>query len=282
MCLLAFAWKIHSRYRLVLAGNRDEFHDRPATPLAWWTDDPRILAGRDERAGGTWLGLARSGRIGAVTNFRDLEAPVVDAPSRGSLIPRFLTGATSPKEFLDDLRATSTRYSGFSLLTGGPRALYYFSNRGGGDPRPLAPGLYGLSNHLLDTPWVKVERVRERLSAALVNDTMETELLFDALDDREPAHVDQLPATGLSMEWERIVSAPFIVNPRYGTRCSTVVTVERTGRTVVIERRFDAAGIETGRSRQEFRSAEVPETWYAAEDPDEAAPEDAGFDASPE
>ena len=282
MCLLAFAWKVHPRYRLVLAGNRDEFHDRPSTPLGWWPDDPRILAGRDERAGGTWLGVARSGRIGVVTNFRDLEAPVEGAPSRGGLIPRFLTGATSPKEFLDDLRATSTRYSGFNLLTGGPRALYYFSNRAEAVPRPLSPGVYGLSNQLLDIPWSKVERLRERLVATLVQDTIEPDALFAALDDRKPAPTQALPATGLSQEWERIVSAPFIVHPRYGTRCSTVLTVERSGRTVVTERRFDAEGVESGRTRHEFRSADVPETWYGAEDPDEAAPRDAGFDASPE
>ncbi|HSN71338.1 MAG TPA: NRDE family protein [Steroidobacteraceae bacterium] len=282
MCLLAFAWKSHPRYHLVLAGNRDEFHDRAATPLGWWPDDPRILAGRDERAGGTWLGVARSGRIGVITNFRDLEQPVTDAPSRGGLIPRFLTGATSPKEFLDDLRATSTRYAGFSLLTGGPRALYYLSNRGMPEPRALAPGIYALSNHLLDTPWHKVERVRERLRQALVQDTVDAESLFAALDDREPAPVNELPATGLSPEWERLVSAPFIVHPRYGTRCSTVLIVERSGRTVVIERRFDPTGTETGRTRQEFRSADVPEVWYTAEDPDEAAPRDASFDTSPE
>ena len=130
MCLLVIAWKKHSRYRLILAGNRDEFHDRPAAPLNWWQDDARILAPRDLKANGTWVGVARSGRFGVVTNFRDLQAPAEFSPSRGTLVPRFLTGATSPKEFLDDLRGAAPRYSGFNLLVGGPRALYYFSNRG--------------------------------------------------------------------------------------------------------------------------------------------------------
>ena len=134
MCLLVLAWKHHPRYRLILAGNRDEFHDRPAAPLNWWQDDPRILGGRDLKAGGTWLGVARSGRFGVVTNYRDLQAPVEGAPSRGQLVPRFLTGATSPKEFLDDLRGAAPRYSGFNLLVGGTRALYYFSNRGPNAP----------------------------------------------------------------------------------------------------------------------------------------------------
>jgi uncharacterized protein with NRDE domain len=266
----------------VLAGNRDEFHGRPTSPLAWWPDDPRILAGRDEKAGGTWLGVARSGRFGIVTNFRDLEAPVEGVPSRGGLIPRFLTGATSPKEFLDDLRTSAARYSGFNLLVGGPRALYYFSNRARDVPRPLEPGLYGLSNHLLDEPWPKVERTRERLRAALVKDPVSTAELFDALTDRTPASDPHLPSTGLSQEWERIVSAPFIVNPSYGTRCSTVLTIERGGRTIVAERRFDPGGTEVGRTRHEFRSADVPESWYGAEDPDEAAPVDTSFDSSPE
>src|SRR5690606_24036364 len=113
MCLLVLAWKHHPRYRLILAGNRDGGHGRPAAPPGWWQDDPRILAGRDLKAGGTWLGVARSGRFGVVTNYRDLQAPVEGAPSRGQLVPRFLTGATSPKEFLDDLRGAAPRYSGF-------------------------------------------------------------------------------------------------------------------------------------------------------------------------
>jgi len=282
MCLVVVAWKTHPRYRLVLAGNRDEFHDRPASPLGWWPDDPRILAGRDQQAGGTWLGVARSGRFGVVTNFRDLQAPIEGAPSRGGLVPRFLTGATSPKEFLDDLRSASQRFSGFNLLVGGRRALYYFSNRGEAQPHALEPGIYGLSNHLLDTPWPKLERTRERFRATLVENEVAVEALFDILADRELAPATGLPSTGLPPEWERIVSAPFIVNPRYGTRCSTVLTVERSGGTALYERRFDEQGVETGRSRQEFRSTDVPEVWLEAEDPDEEAPQDAGFDTSPE
>lgn len=282
MCLLVLAWKFHPRYRLVLAGNRDEFHDRPAAPLGWWADDPRILAGRDLKAGGTWLGVARSGRFGVVTNYRDLQAPVESAPSRGHLIPRFLTGATSPKEFLDDLRGAAPRYSGFNLLVGGTRALYYFSNRGPSAPMALAPGIHALSNHLIDTPWHKVQRTRERLARVLAGADVEPEALFRMLADREPAPDDALPATGLPLEWERLVSAPFIVNERYGTRASYVLLVERNGRTVLHERRFDPSGMQTGTSRFEFKSAEVPEVWFAAEDPDEDVVADTSFDSSPE
>jgi uncharacterized protein with NRDE domain len=282
MCLLVIAWKAHPRYRLILAGNRDEFHDRPAAPLNWWQDDPRILAGRDLKANGTWLGVARSGRFGVVTNFRDLQAPVENAPSRGSLVPRFLTGATSPKEFLDDLRGAAPRYSGFNLLVGGTRALYYFSNRGPKAPTVLAPGVYGLSNHLLDTPWPKLVRTRKRFESLLTQPDPVIDDLFAMLADREPAAEQELPNTGLPAEWERVVSAPFIQNERYGTRCSSVLLVERNGRTVLHERRFDFLGVQSGTSRFEFKSVDVPEVWFEAEDPDEAVVTDTSFDSSPE
>jgi uncharacterized protein with NRDE domain len=283
MCLLVIAWKTHPKYRLVLAANRDEFHDRAAAPLSWWQDDPRILGGRDLKAGGTWLGVARSGRFGVITNYRDLQAPVEGAPSRGQLIPRFLTGATSPKEFLDDLRGAALRYSGFNLLVGGPRALYYFSNRGPASPRVLAPGVYGLSNHLLDTPWPKLERTRNRFREMVSQPDLQPEELFAMLNDREPARPHEgLPSTGLPRDWERVVSAPFIVNERYGTRCSTVLLVERTGRTILHERRFDAAGMQTGTTRFEFKSVDVPEPWFEAEDPAAEVTTDTSFDSSPE
>jgi uncharacterized protein with NRDE domain len=282
MCLLVLAWKSHPRYRLILAGNRDEFHDRPAAPLGWWQDDPRILGGRDLKAGGTWLGVARSGRFGIVTNYRDLMAPVEGAPSRGNLVPRFLTGATSPKEFLDDLRGAAMRYSGFNLLVGGTRALYYFSNRGPKDPMALPPGVYGLSNHLLDTPWPKLARTRERFNALLNEPDIQSEDVFAMLADREQAPIDNLPSTGLPADWERVVSAPFIVNERYGTRCSSLLLVERNGRTVLHERRFDASGVQSGTSRFEFTSAEVPEVWFEAEDPNDTVNADTSFDSSPE
>ena len=282
MCLLLLAWKTHPRYRLILAGNRDEFHDRAATPLNWWQDDARILAGRDLKAGGTWLGVARSGRFGVVTNYRDLQAPIEAAPSRGNLIPRFLTGATSPKEFLDDLRGAAMRYSGFNLLVGGSRALYYYSNRGPKAPTALAPGVYGLSNHLLNTPWPKLTRTRDRFSQLLGDNEITPESLFTILADREQAPGDNLPSTGLPNDWERVVSSPFIVNERYGTRCSSVLLVERNGRTTLHERRFDSSAIQSGTSRFEFTSTEVPEVWFEAEDPDETIVPDTSFDSSPE
>jgi uncharacterized protein with NRDE domain len=282
MCLLVVAWKTHPRYRLILAGNRDEFHDRPAAPLGWWQDDPRVLAGRDLKAQGTWLGVARSGRFGVLTNFRDLQGPVEGAPTRGGLVTRFLTGATSPKEFLDDLRGAAPRYSGFNLLVGGPRALYYFSNRGAPKPQVLDPGVYALSNHLLDTPWPKVTRTRQRFQELLTQNEVRAEDAFALLADRELAAENELPNTGLPADWERAVSAPFILHGRYGTRCSSVLLVERNGRTILHERRFDSGGVQSGTTRFEFKSADVPDVWFEAGDPDEEHVGDPSFDTSPE
>jgi uncharacterized protein with NRDE domain len=259
MCLLVAAWKSHPHYRLIVAANRDEFHERPSAPLGWWNDDPRILSGRDLRASGSWMGVSRSGRFGVVTNFRDLEAaPSADAPSRGMLVARLLAGTHSPQEYLDDLRASAPHYAGFNLLAGGPRELCYFSNRDGAGVRTLETGIYGLSNHLLDAPWPKLRRTRARFAELLSGPDVETESLFDMLGDRRPAAENETPETGLPPEWERALSAPFVIHERYGTRCSTLLLVERDGRTIVHERRFDHGGAHTGTTRIEFTATDTP------------------------
>ncbi len=166
MCLLVVGWNSHPDYRLVIAGNRDEFHERPAAALGWWNDGPPVLAGRDLKASGTWLGLARDGRFGIVTNFRDVDPPPAGAPSRGELVPRYLRGPLTADRYLADLEGTAQSYGGFNLLLGGPQSLLYFSNRGDAPPRALAPGVYGLSNQWLDTPWPKLTRTRARFTGA--------------------------------------------------------------------------------------------------------------------
>jgi uncharacterized protein with NRDE domain len=254
MCLLVLAWLSHPRYRLVVAGNRDEFHDRPAAPLGWWTDVPGILAGRDLRAGGTWIGLSRSGRFGVVTNFRNVEAAApAGSPSRGELVPRFLGDSSAPGRFVEDLHDEAARFAGFNLLVGGPSALHYYSNVGDGGPRELPPGIYGLSNHRLDEPWPKLIRTRTRFAAALAQDDPAPADLLDLLADSEPAGPDAPAASGLPPELERALSAPFVRHERYGTRCSTLVRVEHGGRTIVHERRFDARGTQSGSSHFEFQ-----------------------------
>jgi uncharacterized protein with NRDE domain len=253
MCLLVLAWLKHSRYRLVVAANRDEFHDRPAAPLGWWNDDARVLAGRDLRAGGTWMGVTRQGRFGVVTNFRDLESPpAADAPSRGRLVPDFLSNDLEPAGFLERLNGSAAQFAGFNLLLATGRSLHYFSNRDASGPRELGPGLYGLSNHLLDSPWPKLIRTRERFVATIGSDEIDAARLFDALADREPADRASLPDTGLPPDWERALSSPFVLHGRYGTRSSTVLLAGHDGRTVVMERRFDATGRQTGATRIEF------------------------------
>ena len=254
MCLLVLAWLSHPRYRLVVAGNRDEFHDRPAAPLAWWNDAPEILAGRDLRAGGTWLGVTRSGRIGCLTNFRDADTtPPPDAPSRGALVTDYLRSGHPPAAHLDRLQEGARRYAGFNLLLGDRESLRYYSNVDGATSRELAPGIYGLSNHRLDEPWPKVLRTRERVAGVLAGAEPTAAELFAALTDATPDPCGIRPESDLPADLEQALTAPFVRHARYGTRSSTVVLVAHEGPSVVHERRYDPAGAQTGATRIEFR-----------------------------
>jgi uncharacterized protein with NRDE domain len=255
MCLLVFAWKAHPRYRLVMAANRDEFHDRPAAALGAWQDEPGILAGRDLRSGGTWMGAARPGRYAVVTNFRELEQPAAGAPSRGALVRGFLAGTDAPAEYCSGLSRTAADYAGFNLLAGDIETLHYYSNRNGQSSRLLEAGVFGLSNHWLDSPWPKLLRSRARLAGLIAADRLAPDSLFDLLADREPADLDEMPDTGLPPDWERALSSPFVVHDRYGTRCSTVLLIEHGGHASLLERRFDARGALTGASRVAFQGA---------------------------
>ena len=256
MCLLVLAWEAHPRYRLIVAANRDEFHERPAAPLQKWPAPNDMLAGRDLRANGTWLGLNRQRRFGVITNFRELQRPRPEAPSRGALIPEYLGGADNAAAFLTRLQPEAARYSGFNLLLADGDSLWYASNRAEQFARPLPPGVYGLSNEFLDTPWPKLVRVRRRFDAWLSDTTDAVEQsnaaatgLFALLDDRTPVTADeQLPKTGVPPEWERVLSAPFVLNPDYGTRCSTVVLLEPSGAGYIAERRFDPKGAQQGQT----------------------------------
>jgi uncharacterized protein with NRDE domain len=260
MCLLVLAWQHHPRYRLLVAANRDEYHDRPAAPLAPWDDAPEILAGRDLQAGGAWLGIDRERRFGTVTNFRELRRPRRNAPSRGRLVPDFLRGAASPLEYVHGLETDAAGYSGFNLLVANARELVYASNRGDGFARALSPGIHGLSNETLDAPWPKLMRVRRHFERIVARgDAVATGELFAVLADREPAGSDdELPATGLTLEWERLLSAPFVVNERYGTRCSTIFALEHAGALTLAERRFDARGEPSGETEYILNAGEWP------------------------
>ena len=249
MCLLLFAWRPDTTHRLVLAGNRDEFHERPAAPADWWGNG--AVGGKDLRAGGSWLAAHRSGRFAVVTNFRESIEEGRGPRSRGELVTGFLESDLSPEEFAREVARRGRDYAGFNLLLGSPAELAYLSNRGRG-PELLEPGVYGLSNHLLDTPWPKLERTRARF-AALLRERAPTGALLEMLADRAPAADGGLPDTGIGPEWERLLSSPFIVSLHYGTRCSTILKLLEDGEMQFIECRFDATGDNAGQS--EFRFA---------------------------
>jgi uncharacterized protein with NRDE domain len=260
MCLLVLAWRVHPRYRLVVAANRDEFHERPAAALAKWPAPGQILAGRDLRANGTWLGLDAARRFGVVTNYRELQRPRADAPSRGELIPRYLRAASGPQEYLAALADRAAEYSGFNLLLSDADSLWYGSNRATPFARALAPGVHGLSNESLDTPWPKLRRVRAGFEDWL-RDAPQADpgRLFALLADRTRASdASELPQTGLSREWEHVLSSPFVQDPDYGTRCSTVLMLEESGAGYLAERRFDARGMSVGETEFRLNAGEWP------------------------
>ena len=238
MCLIVFAYNIHPSYRLVLAANRDEFYERPSSSADFWKDHPDVLAGRDLKSGGTWLGITKNGKISAVTNYRDPLTFKSDALSRGKLVSRYLTGTHDCERYLKKIAPQIDRYNGFNLLLGDDDDLCVFSSRG--EKQKLKPGIYGLSNHLLDSPWPKVARSKRMLKAALAKkgDALE-EALFALLADRRVPSDDQLPSTGVGLEWERLLSTIFIESPIYGTRSSTVLLVGKNRRVRFVEKVFD-------------------------------------------
>jgi uncharacterized protein with NRDE domain len=261
VCLLVLAWRTHPGYRLVVAANRDEFHERAAAPLAKWPPPQDIIAGRDLRAQGTWLAVDRARRFGVVTNYRELQPPREGAPTRGDLIPNYLaTDPTlGPGEFLAGIAPVAAAYSGFNLLLADANSLWYGSNRVGSFARELRPGVYGLSNESLDTPWPKLERVRAGFEAQLRIADPSPAALFALLADRTAAHAATLTGSGgLPQEWERALSAPFVLHPRYGTRCSSVLLLKDSGQLYLAERRFDAHGASVGETEFDLNPGEWP------------------------
>ena len=238
MCLIVFALDCHPRYRLVLAANRDEYFSRPTAPAAFWQDAPQVLAGRDLEAGGTWLGVTRERRLAAVTYYREPSMPVHRPPSRGRLAADFLTGTMTPEDYLELLRRKERRYGGFNVLFGDESGLFCHTNRGDVSVRVL-PGIHGLSNGLLDTPWPKVVAARQQLEQLLRKETVEPEALFDLLADRRPYPDPLLPDTGFGIERERHLSPIFIAGSEYGTRSSTILLIDRGNRVTFVERTWD-------------------------------------------
>lgn len=237
MCLILFAQNAHPEYPIVFAGNRDEFYDRPTSAADFWDDAPHVLAGRDQRAGGTWAGVTLGGHWATVTNVRDQRPSRDDAPSRGHLVAKYLNEEPCPETYLQEVQTQADAFNGFNLLVGTAEEAYYFSNRNG-SPRSVPPGVHGMSNAQLDDPWPKVERGQTRLKEVLENDPVPEELL-SILDDRTPAPDEELPETGVGLKTERMLSPPFIEGESYGTRSSTVILIHRSGSLIFVERTFD-------------------------------------------
>jgi uncharacterized protein with NRDE domain len=223
MCLILFAYKVHPQYPLIVAANRDEFYRRPTASIHYWEDNPSILAGRDLEKMGTWMGVTTAGRFAALTNYRNPKEVTIGKQSRGELVADALIYDGDLKEYMQGLACRNQQYPGYNLLAGDASELYYYSNIGQ-ELQKLEPGVYGVSNHLLNTEWPKVKRGKEGLSQIITGDPeILVEELMVLLQHADPAPDEVLPKTGVSLEWERLLSPLFIQSEHYGTRSSTVL-----------------------------------------------------------
>ncbi|RDU35266.1 hypothetical protein DRW41_19330 [Neobacillus piezotolerans] len=252
MCLIVFAYKAHPRYRLIVAANRDESYARPTAAAHFWEDEPNILAGRDLEKMGTWMGVSTDGRFAALTNYRDpKQMNAAGKLSRGELVASFLKSGMRSGEYMAGLDAKGGLYPGYNLLADDGKSLYYFSNMEG-VAREVEPGIHGVSNHLLNTPWPKVVRGKSALDELLKRDSEELEEeLFTLLRDAEPAPDADLPDTGIGLEWEKVLSPLFIRSEGYGTRCSTVLLMG-DGELIYTERVYGGEGFTENRFRLPF------------------------------
>lgn len=238
MCLLAFNWNNHPKYKLILVANRDEFFERPSQSLHQW--ESGIYAGKDLRAGGTWLGMHPSGRFAALTNYRDLKNPRKYEKSRGDLVKNFLEGKLDPEAYLKDIAAEMDQYEGFNLLVGDERSLYYLSNKSRTGVQKLEPGLYGLSNAVLETPWGKLTKAKNNLSVHIQKEVYEPISLMKGQQSKDTEDPELLPDTGATPEQEILLSAQFInVGNYYGTVNGTVLLWDHSGNVEMVERVFD-------------------------------------------
>ncbi len=238
MCLIFFAIEKHSNYKLIVAANRDEFYNRQTAPAAFWQEQPNILGGRDLEAKGTWMAMTKTGRISMVTNYRDPHNINPKAPSRGQLVSDYLAAEMDPHLYLKQVEQVGKTYNGFNLIAGNGSDLYYYSNYSG-SPEKIEEGIHGLSNHLLDTPWPKVARGKEKWEALLDQPTLKPTELFGFLKDEQRAPDEQLPETGIGLDRERALSSMFIKTKGYGTRCSTVILIDHQNRAEFTERVYN-------------------------------------------
>ena len=261
MCLLIFAHRPDSDLPLIVAANRDEFHARPTAPAQFWEQHPQLLAGRDLEQGGTWMGITRAGRFAAITNYRDPSRTAPAPRSRGELPLDFLVGDSDPRDYARDLAPRAGDYAGFNLLLGDLDSLWYLNNSqpaGAGGPHRLEPGIYGLSNALLDTPWPKVELGKARLDQLLTERAPRHDDLLQVVADRQLASPEELHRQGMRGEMEQMLSAQFIVTSSYGTRSSTSLWLDAAGSAHWREQSFDAAGRLQGEVEEQFTLVATP------------------------
>jgi uncharacterized protein with NRDE domain len=237
MCLILFSYNIHAQYKLILAANRDEFYQRPTLPAQFWNNYPNLLAGKDLKGDGTWMGITRHGRFSAITNFREPENASKNAPTRGFLVRNFLEDDSNPENYLKMIKEDTQHYNGFNLIVGTREGIYYYSNRQN-KILEIRPGVHGLSNHLLNTDWPKVKKGKQLLNGMMLQYNLDVENLFSILQDRSNPPDHLLPNTGVSLEWERILSSIFIISHTYGTRSSTILLWDRKGNIDFFERTF--------------------------------------------
>ena len=243
MCLILFSYDTHPFYRVILAANRDEYYNRPTAPAAFLDDSPDVLGGLDLKHYGMWLGITRTGRLAAITNYRDPIADLPHARSRGFLVKEFLLGKESPRRYLQQVKSLGHQYNGFNLLVGDRSELFYYSNRGNRIQK-IKPGIHGLSNHLMDTPWPKIAKGKGVLKRLLgSNEKIDTEDIFAMLKDGVFPPDDLLPDTGVDLDWERTLSPLFITSEFYGTRSSSIVLISRGGEVTFMERTFIPEGV---------------------------------------
>lgn len=238
MCLIFFSLQRHPTYKLILAGNRDEFYKRQTAPADFWKDNTQILGGKDLEANGTWLAMTKTGKIGFITNYRDPKNINPSAPSRGKLVSDYLEKDMLPTIYLEQIEKRAGNYNGFNLIVGSADEFWYLSNYRRGIQQ-ISPGFYGLSNHVLETPWPKIVYGKERLTPILEQTEIHPDQLLDQLFDSTQAPEDRLPDTGIGLAREQALSSMFIKTPGYGTRCSTVVLIDRDNNVLFTERTYD-------------------------------------------
>lgn len=244
MCLIFLSYKQNKEYPLIVLANRDEFYKRPTQPAHYWVENSNILAGKDLEGGGTWMGITKNGYMSMLTNYRDIANIKSNAPTRGKLVSDYLQGEFSPKEYLLALSKTGSNYNGYSLITGSFDDPWYYSNYGN-KVAQLGTGLYGLSNALLDSKWPKIETGKSALAPLLTKEKIDKEALFALMTNPDLAENDQLPETGLPIEKERAISSRFINIEGYGTRCTTLIIVDKNGNVDFTERQYEN-GVVTG------------------------------------